>query len=407
MSSLSSASLQSPPAIYIESPVHLQTTSPSQSGINGASAIFQATVLEPYSSQALSNTSAHNGTNVLAPQALKEGKDPLTKQAPQKITPKIIEKIKRLAPMIERKELTQSVAAVQCGISRTLICKALKALKENKDPAARKVKQKITPKIVEKIKRLAPMIERGEVSRSVVAAQCEISLKSIKRILQAIKEGKDPSKRHVPQKITPKKVEQVKLPALRVTSEELSGGAAAVSYPMPQPVFKGVLEASKEESGSSTSAASLQVPVPRASMVEILQSLGLPAGSGFSGPDIPTFAAAIPAEVVPVSMIAALPLPSPPSVSGFLDLDASAIDFLAPMTPVSATDAPLLFDFPLGSGFSGLDEPVTTANLLAPMTPASGQAALPSRTLPSGSDFLGLEPVTVAGLPVQTPANAA
>lgn len=164
----------------------------------------------------ISITSLKNALRIL-----EEGKDPAEKKVPQKITPEILKKIKKLAPKVKSQKLTYQKAAEQCGISKSAFRRAFQDFEKGENSTEKKAPQKITPEILKKIKELAPEVKSKNISQREGAEQCGISEAMFRRALLSLEKGEDPTVRKIQQKMTPKIAEKIKQLASKVLSGEL------------------------------------------------------------------------------------------------------------------------------------------------------------------------------------------
>ena len=176
---------------------------------------------------------------------LENGKDLVTKNKFKKTTEDKVEKIKALAPKIDNNEISVEKAAAQCGISEHTLRAKLKALKEGKNITKHKPIQRVNDEIANKIKDLAPKIERGEVKHEDAAKECGISIGTLKLKLKDLKEGKDLVKKKTNQK-TDETVEKIKAFAPKIEKKEVTLEEAAKKCGITTDTLKKRLKEIKE-----------------------------------------------------------------------------------------------------------------------------------------------------------------
>ena len=134
---------------------------------------------------------------------LENGEDPVQRKKIQKVTKKIVAKVKKLIPQLKDGSLSYKKAEEQCGIGRKTVKRIIEKLDQKKDPTKREWK-KITPEMKEKINELRPDIKSGKLCYLEVAEQLQISEDVVKKIVKKLNENdaaeKKKEKAHKPSK---------------------------------------------------------------------------------------------------------------------------------------------------------------------------------------------------------------
>lgn len=128
-------------------------------------------------------------------QKLKNGEDPSQKKTKQKITAEIVEKVRKVFSQVEDNTLKKYEAAKVCGIPVTTFNTIYSKLKNGEDPLQKKIRQKVTSFLVEKIKALLPEIDRGELTVKNAAAQLKMPPETLSQTIAKLRKGIDPLER--------------------------------------------------------------------------------------------------------------------------------------------------------------------------------------------------------------------